>query len=81
LLLRGPLTGRSRRWTPSPRAQSTLGPAEAIREERRGLQRRIEQLEHDVCQARDELVERVLASDPRGDASCSASAPSSTRAR
>ena len=50
--------------TQAERAQRTLGPAAAIREERAGLQRRIDELEHNVRQVRDELAERVVASGP-----------------
>jgi conjugative relaxase-like TrwC/TraI family protein len=50
--------------TRAERTQRTLGPADAIREERAGLQRRIDELEHDVRLVRDELAERVVASRP-----------------
>jgi hypothetical protein len=72
-----PLTSRSTQSARPKHARARRGDPQ----ERPGLQRRIEQVEHDVCQVRDELVERVLASDPRGDANYSASTPSSTRAR
>jgi len=50
--------------TQADRLQRSLGPAAAIREERAGLDRRVDELDHDVRQVRDELAEQVVASPP-----------------
>jgi len=50
--------------TQADRLQRSLGPAAAIREERAGLDRRVDELDHDMRQVRDELAEQVVASPP-----------------
>jgi len=50
--------------TQAGRLERALGPAAAVREERAGLDRRVDELEHDVRQVRDELAEQVVASPP-----------------
>jgi len=46
------------------RLERTFGPAAAVREERAGLDRRVDELDHDVRQVRDELAEQTVASRP-----------------
>ena len=50
--------------TQAGRLERTLGPAAAVREERAGLDRRVDELDHDVRQVRDELAEHVVAAPP-----------------